>query len=134
MSVQLPPRHQWNITLSHLKACGLIEPVSAAIATPPAIDAHPLEREYLAKALRERQPNAWREGHRRLYQHLKASVPHHPDGLAGLQPLYQAVAHGCLAGLQQQSCAEVYRDRILRGTGSSTAQRNSAPSAPIWAR
>jgi hypothetical protein len=43
-------------------------------------------REYLAQALRERQLAAWREGHRRLYEYLKASVPHHPDGLAGLQP------------------------------------------------
>ncbi len=105
---------EWNITLSRLKACGLIEPTQP---DSPSIDAHPLVREYLAKALRERQPDAWREGHRRLYQHLKASVPHHPAGLAGLQPLYQAVAHGCLAGLQRQAREEVYCDRILRGTG-----------------
>jgi hypothetical protein len=112
---------EWNINLNRLKDGGLIEPAPAnppsAIATLPATDAHPLVREYLAKALRERQPDAWREGHRRLYEHLKASAPHHPDGLAGLQPLYQAVAHGCLAGLPQQARAEVYRDRILRGTG-----------------
>ena len=44
-------------------------------------------------------------------------MPHRPDGLAGLQPLYQAVAHGCKAGLHQEACEEVYRDRILRGTG-----------------
>src|SRR6185369_5319478 len=42
---------------------------------------------------------------------------HRPDTLPGLQPLYQAVAHGCLAGLYAQARAEVYRDRILRGTG-----------------
>lgn len=104
---------QWNVTLSRLKACGLIEPTQPDSST---IDAHPLVREYLAKTLRERQPDAWREGHRRLYEHLKASAPHHPDGLAGLQPLYQAVAHGCLAGLPQQAYKEVYRNRILRGT------------------
>jgi tetratricopeptide (TPR) repeat protein len=105
---------QWNIILSRLKAGGLIELTQS---NPPAIDAHPLVREYLAKALRERQPDTWREGHRRLYEHLKASAPYRPDGLAGLQPLYQAVAHGCLAGLPQQAYEEVYRDRILRGTG-----------------
>jgi tetratricopeptide (TPR) repeat protein len=81
------------------------------------VDAHPLVREYFAKQLRERHPDAWREGHRRLYEHLKASVPHRPEGLVGLQPLYQAVAHGCNAGLHQQACDEVYVDRILRGTG-----------------
>jgi tetratricopeptide (TPR) repeat protein len=110
------------------------------------VDAHPLLREYFARRLREgidgspglgrsrtpeppkggttNQPpeggtpnEAWREGHRRLYEHLKASVPYWPEGLDGLQPLYQAVAHGCHAGLHQQACEEVYRDRILRGTG-----------------
>jgi hypothetical protein len=81
------------------------------------LDAHPLVREYLAAALKETNPAAFREGHRHLYERLKASVPHHPEGLAGLQPLYQAVAHGCLAGLYEEARAEVYRDRILRGTG-----------------
>src|SRR6185436_7705024 len=32
--------------------------------------------------------------------------------------LYQAVAHGCLAELHEQARADVYRDRILRGTGA----------------
>ena len=45
-------------------------------------------------------------------------MPHRPEGLAGLQPLYQAVAHGCQAGLWQEACDEVYIDRILRGTGN----------------
>ena len=35
--------------------------------------------------------------------------------LEDLQPLYQAVAHGCQAGLQQEACDKVYCDRILRG-------------------
>ncbi len=85
--------------------------------TTTPVDAHPLVREYPGRRLRETHPDAWREGHRRLYEHLKASAPQRPDGLAGLQPLYQAVAHGCLAGLQQEACDDVYCDRILRGTG-----------------
>ena len=44
-------------------------------------------------------------------------MPYRPDTLDGLQPLYQAVVHGCLAGRQQQACDELYIDRILRGTG-----------------
>ncbi|MBS1211647.1 MAG: hypothetical protein H6R26_263, partial [Proteobacteria bacterium] len=104
---------QWKITLKRLEQCGLIE---KAEPDSSAIDAHPLVREYLAKALRERQPEAWREGHRRLYEYLKGSGPDQPEGLAGLQPLYQAVAHGCLAGLVLEAFEEVYFDRILRGT------------------
>ena len=105
---------QWRITLERLANCGLVYPAEGS----SAVDAHPLVREYFAKQLRERQPEAWREGHRRLYEYLKASVPYRPEGIAGLQPLYQAVAHGCKAGLHQQACDEVYDDRILRGTGS----------------
>ncbi|WP_295426853.1 TIR domain-containing protein [uncultured Thiodictyon sp.] len=87
----------------------------------PAIDAHPLVREYLGLRLRESHPDAWREGHRRLYAFLKQSVPQRPEGPAGLQPLYQAVAHGCLAGSQQEACAEVFHDRIRRGSGNDGA-------------
>ena len=104
---------QWSITLQRLAECRLIQPVEGN----SIVDTHPLVREYFAKQLRERQPEAWREGHRRLYEHLKSSVPHRPEGLAGLQPLYQAVAHGCKARLHQQACDEVYVDRILRGAG-----------------
>ena len=106
----------WDRVLDRLEKLRLVHPQSKD-AGPPVVDAHPLLREHFAKQLRERQPEAWREGHRRLYEHLKASVPHRPEGLAGLQPLYQAVAHGCKAGLHQQACDEVYVDRILRGTG-----------------
>lgn len=104
---------QWRITLKRLEECGLVYPGEE---DDGALDAHPLVREYLAKTLRERQPEAWREGHRRLYEQLKASVPHRPEGLAALQPLYQAVAHGCLAGLYEEALDEGYVDRILRGT------------------
>jgi len=104
----------WSTTLANLADAGLAQPD----AHTGALDAHPLVREHLAESLRTRDPDAWREGHRRLYVWLKESVPYQPEGLDGLQPLYQAVAHGCLAGLWQETCDEVYRDRILRGTGS----------------
>ena len=41
------------------------------------------------------------------------------DDLSGLQPLYQAVAHGCRAGLEQEACDQVYWDRIGRGKEAS---------------
>src|SRR5207249_1302707 len=46
------------------------------------------------------------------------NTAHRPDTLEGLQPLYQAVVHGCLAGRHQEACDEVYIDRINRGTES----------------
>lgn len=127
---------QWRTTLKRLQDAGLIYPHSGAGTaslpshteggaggeeTTPAssnapLDAHPLIREYLARRLQEQKPEAWREGHRRLYEQLKASAPYRPEGLAALQPLYQAVAHGCIAGLYEEALYKVYEDRILRGT------------------
>ncbi len=58
---------------------------------------------------------SWREAHKRLYEHLCATTKDQPDAtLEDLQPLYQAVAHGCQAGLQQEACDKVYFTRIKR--------------------
>jgi len=104
---------QWNIALNRLAECGLIFPPAAGVA----LDTHPLIREYFAKELRDHHQEAWHEGHRRLFEQLRNSVLQHPEGAVGLQPLYQAVVHGCLAGVHQEALDEVYVDRILRGTG-----------------
>jgi len=80
-----------------------------------SIEAHPLIREYFGRRLRETETDAWRAAHSCLFDHLRSSVSYWPEGLEGLQPLYQAVAHGCLAG-RYETCVGVYRDRILRGT------------------
>ncbi|MBK1633891.1 hypothetical protein CKO31_24795 [Thiohalocapsa halophila] len=132
----------WTITLANLADAGLIErrdangaPAPDAATEPdtgtdliatidPAatqVDAHPLIREHLGATLRERAPDAWCEGHRRLYEWLKTNTPYRPDGLPGLQPLYQAVAHGCLAGEWHEALADILDDRILRGTESGSS-------------
>ena len=81
-----------------------------------ALDAHPLLREYFGQRLRATQPEVWRAAHRRLYEHLCATTKEGGEPtLEDLQPLYQAVAHGCQAGLQQEACDKVYFARIARG-------------------
>jgi tetratricopeptide (TPR) repeat protein len=79
------------------------------------LDAHPLVREHFGNRVKEMSAAAWCEGHRRVFKHLCESTPYWPEGMEGLEPLYQGVAHGCQAGEVQQACVEVYRDRILRG-------------------
>ncbi|MGH8572612.1 MAG: hypothetical protein ACREX8_08560, partial [Gammaproteobacteria bacterium] len=80
-----------------------------------SVDCHPLLREYFARQLRQKHPEAWRAAHRRVYAHLCATTKDlRRPTLEDLQPLYQAVAHGCQAGLQQEAI-QVYNDRILRG-------------------
>jgi tetratricopeptide (TPR) repeat protein len=103
----------WNIALSRLQEINLV-----SVGEEGAVDCHPLLREYFAMRLKEKHPDAFRAGHSRLFDHLCASTEHRPETLAGLQPLYQAVTHGCLAGRQQEAREKVHRDRILRGTGN----------------
>lgn len=80
------------------------------------VDAHPLLREHFAAELEERQVDAWRAAHKRLYQYLSdTTADKRNPTLEDLQPLYQAVAHGCKAGLQQEVLYAVYHQRILRG-------------------
>jgi len=107
---------QLNIALSRLQSAKLITVNRDGGGGLVSIDAHPLLREYFAKQLREIDSHAWREGHRRLYKHLSDSTNEGDEPtLEDLQPLYQAVAHGCQAGLQQETCDEVYAARITRG-------------------
>ena len=108
----------WEFCLSGLEATKLLTVNRDAAGALVSLDAHPHLREYFAKQLREQNPAAWRAAHRRLYGHLCATTQEGDQPtLEDLQPLYQAVAHGCLAGLQQEVCKKCYYDRILRGTG-----------------
>lgn len=122
---------QRNLALKRLEEARLLTVNRDAAGRLLALDAHPLLREYFAAQVRSSgfsrkeakippkggtTSEAWRAAHRRLYEHLCATTPDKPDAtLEDLQPLYQAVAHGCQAGLQQEACEKVYLDRITRG-------------------
>jgi hypothetical protein len=132
------PEDDWNCSLDSLVAGKLLavspETVSvpaSAFPLPASLDAHPLIREYFAERLKDEDkrmkaegaptssfiphPSSFQLAHRRLYEHLCASTQEGDQPtLEALQPLYQAVAHGCQAGLQQEAREKVYRDRILR--------------------
>jgi len=126
---------QRNLSLKRLEDVKLLT-VNRAEASPELIslDAHPLLREYFARRVRDQRPEAWRAAHRRLYEHLCATTPDKPDAtLEDLQPLYQAVAHGCQAGLQQESCDKVYHDRISRGREAYAAKKLGAFGSDLGA-
>jgi hypothetical protein len=101
----------WYRILSRLKALRLID-VPPSTFSP--IDSHPLLREYSAESLRIHFTKAWQVGHQSLFKHLCRITEHRPSTLEGLQTLYQALAHGCLAGLYQE-VFYVYRERMLGG-------------------
>lgn len=101
----------WQTALVRLRKEGLLAPESRH--RPGAADAHPHVREHFAALLREEAPDAWREGHRRLYEYLKRSAKEFPDTLAEMAPLLAAVRHGCAAGLHQNAL-DVFWRRVRR--------------------
>jgi hypothetical protein len=125
---------QWQTALTRLQSIDLISLTGPAGDTSQSCDAHPLIREYFAKHLREQHPDAFREAHSRLFDHLcETTKPFQPDTLEGLQPLYHAIVHGCLAGRQQEACDKVYSDRILRGKEVYSAKKLGTISGDLVA-
>lgn len=132
---------QLNIALTRLESARLITTHTddsvirhSPFAIHHSLDAHPLLREYFARQLRDQQPEAWRAAHRRLYEHLCTSTPDKPQPtLEDLQPLYQAVAHGCQAGLQQEACDNVYFARIARRNESYAVRKLGAFGSELGA-
>ncbi|MCB1826631.1 hypothetical protein [Accumulibacter sp.] len=124
----------WAFCLSGLEAARLLTVNRDATGALMALDTHPHLRAYFARQLRETNAAAWRAAHRRLYEHLCASTPDQDaPTLEDLQPLYQAVAHGCLAGMQQAACDKVYRDRISRGREAYVVRKLGAFGSDLGA-
>ncbi len=124
---------QRNVAFSRLESANLLTVNRDAAGTLVSLDAHPLLREYFARKLRTQHPDTWRAAHRRLYEHLCSSTKEgEQPTLEELQPLYQAVAHGCQAGLEQDAFDKVYHAASC-GATNSIARRNSGRSVPTWA-
>ena len=81
---------------------------------PELVDAHPLVREHFGERLGKDNPEAWKEGHWRLYEFYSGSAEPLPDTPEGLAPLFAAVYHGCKAGKHEAVYQDVYWPRIQR--------------------
>ena len=104
---------RWNQTLAKLRRARLV--AGASEAELGVIDAHPFVREHFGARLREEAPEAWQEGHGRLFEHLQRSAPELPEDVVAMAPLYAAVVHGCHAGRRQEAFRNVLRRRVDRG-------------------
>ena len=77
---------------------------------------HPIIRSFFGQKFKENHPEAFKQAHRVLFDYYqKLPKKGFPDTLEEMQPLYRAVAHGCLAGEYQKALDKVYWKRILRG-------------------
>jgi tetratricopeptide (TPR) repeat protein len=97
----------------------------------PDLDAHPLVREYFGEKLRRTNEPGWREAHSRMFDYLTSNTKEFPDTLEEMEPLYQAVAHGCAAGRHQEALEEVYWPRISRGRDIYSIKMLGAISAVL---
>ena len=79
------------------------------------LDCHPLIREYFGQQLQSSLPEAWQFAHKVLYEYYaRLPVKKLPDTVKEMQPLFQAIEHGCKAGLHQQVFDTIYYPRISR--------------------
>jgi tetratricopeptide (TPR) repeat protein len=124
----------WNDVTHFLSDFGLITIQADADENEFLLDCHPLVREHFAKRFQNNFSEAWRSSHLRLYDHLTKTTKEssHPT-LGALQPLYQAVSHGCLAGMHQDACVKVYQRRILKGDENYSSFKLGATSLDLQA-
>ncbi len=99
--------------VNRLRRAGLLLPEDAQ--APGALDAHPLAREWFGERLKKENEAGWKAAHGRLYEHLRDTTKEgdNPD-MTALEPLFQAIPHGCKAGRQQETLDDVYQDRVCR--------------------
>jgi Domain of unknown function (DUF4062) len=125
---------QRNIAFRRLEEAKLITIDRDESGALISLDGHPLLREYFGKQLRTQQLDSWEEAHWRLCKYLYTTTPDKPQPtLEDLQPLYQAVAHGCQAGLQKEVCDGVYVARITQGEVSYSTKKLGAYATDLGA-
>jgi tetratricopeptide (TPR) repeat protein len=103
---------RWKQALAKLRRARLL--AAEDPHRPGSLDAHPLVREHFGEQLQQDRPDAWRQAHSRLYEHLEQSERDLPETLEEMAPLFAAVSHGCRAGRHQEALDEVYWKRISR--------------------
>lgn len=110
-----PCSGEWNSLLAHLRELHLL--LDPDPDNPEAVNAHALVREHFGESLRRETPDAWKEGHRRLFEYLRPTADVRPPPSTTfdeMKPLYKAVAHGCKAGCHRLALNEVYKTHIQR--------------------
>jgi len=104
---------EWQRAVTWLREVGLLAPADPA--TSGQLDTHPLVREWFGERLKGRSSRAWRAAHARIYEHLRRTTREGDSPtLEELAPLYQAVVHGCQAGLYRDTFKRIYEARICR--------------------
>jgi TIR domain/AAA ATPase domain len=104
---------EWERAAARLRDVRLLAPMDRA--SPNSLDAHPLVREWFGERLNQLNEKAWKAAHGRLYVHLRNTTKEgNNPTIESIAPLYDAVAHGCCSGRQQETLDEIYAARICQ--------------------
>jgi tetratricopeptide (TPR) repeat protein len=126
-----PDEAHWLRLLANLRKLRLVAEENEK--QPDSLDAHPLVREHFSEQLQRLDLEAWREGHRRIFEHLRATVPAEPTTLQEMSVLFAAMSHGCDAGKYTEVLHEVYQPRVLQGFRYYSTDRLGAYGAGLGA-
>lgn len=102
----------WSHALARLREYDLLYPEDRN--NPDLFDAHPFVREHFGERLRHNQPEAWREGHDRLYALRRRETREDANTLEEMIPLLSAVTHACCACRYKEAFNVDYWQKIHR--------------------
>jgi hypothetical protein len=108
-----PGEDGWAAVLNMLRELQLLEGENKD--RPRDLACHPEVRAYFAKRLQRDEPDAWREGHLRLYQHFKKEENLEEDNRRAIDNIYLAIHHGCNAGHHAQVFDELVWEKMSAG-------------------
>jgi tetratricopeptide (TPR) repeat protein len=108
-----PEEDGWAAVLNMLRELHLLEGENKQ--RPSDLDCHPEVRAYFAKRLQRDEPEAWREGHLRLYQHFTKAENLSEENPGAIPNLYQAICHGCEAGHHAEVFDELVWEKMSAG-------------------
>jgi tetratricopeptide (TPR) repeat protein len=143
-----------ELSITSLQRAKLVTVIRTSAGGLQVLDAHPIIKDFFACQLRDgplylsafqklikrifysasSTRSAWIKAHRRIYKHLcSVTKESEKPSLEEILPLYQAIFHGCHAGLQQEACDAVYFGRILRERENYSTRKLGAFSSNIGA-
>ncbi|MBL9008022.1 MAG: ATP-binding protein [Myxococcales bacterium] len=97
------------------------------------LELHPLVRDYFSEDFSEKDPAAFRMGHGLLFDYFCATTADHPKTVSALQPLYQAIWHGCKAGRHEEALRDVFLARVRRNSEHYSLEKLGAVGCDVSA-
>ncbi len=109
---------RWNGAVAKLRKLKLVmdppreEAGEVEAGEADTLDTHALVRHHFARQSQDRRLTAWKEANNRLFEHYRGQTTDLPETFADVEPLLQAVTHGCRAGRHQDTFNDPWWSRI----------------------